>query len=131
DVVEGWGRGASDSQRRAGGWPAWRGTAAGLADDRRRLVNGLACAGQAGRLPHVDLPPLRDLNPFPTAQVLAGKGFLRLQDFFVSALENKLPARFAVAGAKVNNPIGGPNDAGFVFDDNNRVSQVAQLFQDF
>src|SRR5205814_9200807 len=37
-------------------------------------------AGQAGRLPYVDSAPLRDLNPFPAAQVLAGERLFGFED---------------------------------------------------
>ena len=49
----------------------------------------------------------------------------------ITALENDVPARFTMAGAEVNDLVRGADDAGFVFDDDDGISQVAQLRDDF
>ena len=42
-----------------------------------------------------------------------------------------MATRLAVAGAEVNNPVRRANDAGFVLDDDDRVSHVAEPLQNF
>lgn len=46
------------------------------------------------------------------------------------ALEHNFPAGFALAGAEIDDLIGGAHDAGFVLDDDDGVAGVAEVFQD-
>src|SRR5207237_7946340 len=74
---------------------------------------------------------LRYFNLPASAQVLSGERASRFQDFRIRALENNVATRLAVARAEVNNPVRRANDAGFVLDDDDRVSQVAARLQTF
>ena len=54
-----------------------------------------------------------------------------LQHLVAGAGENQLAAVFAGAGAEVHDVIGGHDGVGIVLDDEQRVAEVAQAFQDF
>ena len=100
------------------------------------LVNHLAffffpsCRAAGGGRPDDGSSP-RDLDLSSTAQVLTRERVFGLEDSGVAALEDHPPACLAMAGAKVNDPVGGADHTGFVLDDDHGVPEVAQLLQDF
>lgn len=61
---------------------------------------------------------------------LAGEGFFVAEDFFVGALENDVAAGFAVAGAEIDDLVGGAHDGGFVFDDDDGVAGGTEALED-
>ncbi len=64
------------------------------------------------------------------AEIAAGDGLRLAQHRVVGAGEKQLAAEFAGAGAEIDDRIGGFDRVGIVLDDQNRVAEVAQRFED-
>src|SRR5208282_461059 len=63
-------------------------------------------------------------------EITAGERVRHLYDLVVGAGANDFSAIFSGARAQVENAVGGAHDVGIVFDDQDRVSQIAQVVQD-
>ena len=63
-------------------------------------------------------------------EITAGERVRHLDDLVVGAGADDFSAIFSGARAEVENAVGGAHDVGIVLDDENRVSQVAQVVQD-
>ena len=88
-------------------------------------------ARQANRL-GPGLPAfLRQRNPEFAAEILAGQRGRGASESVPGALKDDLAAVFAGARAQVENVVGGSDDFRIVFDDEHRVSDIAQAQQDF
>src|SRR6266700_6494244 len=72
----------------------------------------------------------RRLPLFRAAEILTSEGMPALHDLLERSLEDNTAPRLAVAGAKINDLIGGAHQAGIVFDHDHGIAGVAQVFQD-
>src|SRR5258708_6219563 len=68
-------------------------------------------------------------NPQLTAEVPASYGFLLLEHGRIRARKKKLAAEFARAGTEIDDAIRGLDGIGIVFDDQNRVPQIAKRLE--
>jgi len=62
-------------------------------------------------------------------QVTASERVRKLLDFFVGSGADHLAAALSCSRAEIENVVRGAHDVGIVFDDENRVSQIAQAVQ--
>jgi hypothetical protein len=67
---------------------------------------------------------------FPAAKVLPGERSLGFEDLRTRSLEDDLTASGPVSWAEVDELVGDAHDAGFMFDHNDCVSRIAELFKD-
>jgi hypothetical protein len=64
------------------------------------------------------------------AKVATGERGIVAEEVLEGAVEDKIAAGFAVAGAEVEDLIGGAHDAGLVLDDDDGVAGVTEFFED-
>ena len=69
------------------------------------------------------------VDAFTFAEECAGEGGGRLDDFVVGTLENDLAAAFALAGPEIDDFVRRAHHGGFVFDDDDGVSGIAEFLE--
>ena len=72
----------------------------------------------------------RNLNVEFVGKVAAGERVRHLEDLVVGARADDFSATLSGARTEVENVVGGAHDVGIVLDDEDRVSQIAQVVQD-
>src|ERR1035441_1353152 len=76
------------------------------------------------------LPALRrNLDMKLISEVPSGERVRHLDDLVVSARADNFSAIFSGTRAEIENAVGGAHDVGIVLDDENRISQIAQVMQ--
>ena len=73
----------------------------------------------------------RNLDVKLVGEIASGERVRHLQKFAVGAGADDFAAVFSRAGAEVENAVGGAHDVGIVLDDEDGVSEVAEVVQDF
>ena len=89
------------------------------------------CAGEAQpRRGLFDRTPFRNFDSARTTQILAGERLGATLQLVARALKHQMAAALPVTRAKVHNLVGRAHHAGFVFDHNDRVAEIAQAVKD-
>src|ERR1017187_4860570 len=76
-------------------------------------------------------PSRGNLDAKFVGEIASGERVRHVDDLVVGARADDFSAILPGARTKVENPIGGPHDVGIMLDHQDRISQIAQVVQDF